>query len=99
MNLTLKEKRVIFQILVLIMKADLVTKQEEIDFLDNVFQEYGLSIDEFDHMDDIDYDYLKNEFSLLSDATKQYAKNVFMQMAKCDGYVDPREVKMIETFN
>ena len=65
MNLTLDDKRTIFQILNLIMKADLVVKQEEVKFLDSVFNEFGLSLDEFDHMDDIDTDYLKKQFAHL----------------------------------
>ena len=75
MNLTLDDKRTIFQILNLIMKADLVVKQEEVKFLDSVFNEFGLSLDEFDHMDDIDTDYLKKQFAHFTNQQKQYAKN------------------------
>lgn len=98
MNLTLKEKRTVYQILVLIMEADLVNRQEEIDFLDKTFSDFGLTFDEFDHMDDIDIDYLKNEFLTFEDAHRQYASELFYEMAKCDGYVDPREIQMIDSF-
>ena len=70
MDLNLNEKRIIFQILVLVMKADLITRNEEIAFLDKVFNEFGLSIEEFDHMDNLDFDYLKKEFSLFSNEHK-----------------------------
>lgn len=93
--ITIKAKRVIFQILILIMKADLVTKDEEIEFLDRVFKEFELSIDEFDHMENIDADSLIKEFALLSCDTKTYARKLFFEMAQCDGFVDPRELSII----
>jgi len=96
MNLTLKEKRIIYQILILIMKADLVNRQEELTFLDKIFHEFNLSIDEFDHMDNIDIDYLIEEMSSFPEECKRYAKKLFMQMAVCDGFVDPREMEIIE---
>ena len=65
MDITLQAKRIIFQILVLIMKADSITKEEEVYVLDRVFAEFGLSLDEFDHMDDLDKDHLIKEFALL----------------------------------
>ena len=98
MNLTLDDKRTIFQILNLIMKADLVVKQEEVKFLESVFNEFGLSLDEFDHMDDIDTDYLKKQFAHFTNQQKQYAKKLFLQMARCDGFVDPREMDTIDYF-
>ena len=96
MTLSINEKRTIFQILVLIMKADMVIKQEESNFLDQVFNEFKLSIEEFDHMDDIDLDYLLKEFSELEDMKKDYARQLCVQMANCDGFLDPRESKIIE---
>ena len=96
MDLNLNEKRIIFQILVLVMKADLITRNEEIAILDKVFNEFGLSIEEFDHMDNLDFDYLKKEFSLFSNEHKCYAINLFKEMSSCDGFVDSREIKIIE---
>lgn len=96
MNLTIQEKRIIYQILILIMKADMITKVEETEFLDSVFNDFNLSIDEFDHMDDVDMDYLVKKFASFADVKKQYAHKLFIDMAKCDGYADPRELKIIE---
>ncbi len=80
------------------MKADLVMQPQETAFLDKAFNDFGLSIDEFDHMDDIDIDYLIKEYSIFSINKKQYAQDLFMKMALCDGYVDPREKEMINIF-
>lgn len=98
MNLSINEKRTIFQILVLIMKADDVIKPEEMTFLDGIFKEFHLSIDEFDHMEEMEIDYLRKDFSFFSDETKDYAKQLFIEMSKCDGFVDPRETLLIENF-
>lgn len=95
-TLTIHERRIIFQILNLIMTADLIVKQDEIDYMDDIFRRFELSVDEFDHMDNIDLDYLKKEFSTLSSKHQEYAKKLFIGMANCDGCLDPRELAIIE---
>lgn len=97
MELNIHEKRTIFQILTLIMKADSVTRTEEIDMLDRIFREYQLTLDEFDHMDDIDSDCIINRFKGFSEEKKEYARALFLEMASCDGNVDPRERLLIES--
>ena len=97
MKLTIEEKRVIFQILNVIMKADLIVRQEELDFLDDIFYRFELSVDEFDHIDNIDIDYLRKEYAGLSNEVKEFAYKLFMDMANCDHYVDPREIAIINT--
>ena len=96
MELTSSEKRTIFHILILIMEADLVIKQEEIDFLDKVIARFGLSVAEFDHTELLDFDNLAKEFSTFSKDKKQDAKEIFLGMAACDGYVDAREKALID---
>lgn len=96
MKLTMEEKRIIFYILVQIMEADNIEDPAEMAFLDRIFHEFNFSIVEFDHMDNLwDLQYLSNEFSKLSQEKKDYSKKIFMEMAACDGYVDPREVSII----
>lgn len=94
-NLTLSEKRTIYRILTLIMKADFILNPAEVTFLDRIFEEFQLSIDEFDHMDDLNFDLLASDFALFSEEKKEYAKKLFVEMSECDGYVDPREVAII----
>ncbi|MCD8203386.1 MAG: hypothetical protein LUD48_07075 [Prevotella sp.] len=77
------------------MKADLVIMPEEVAFLDKIFSDFELSLDEFDHTESLDLDSLSKVFSTFSDEVKSYSKNIFMDMAKCDGYVDPRELSII----
>lgn len=92
---SLSEKRTIYQILTLIMKADFILNPAEVSFLDRVFEEFNMSIDEFDHMEDVEFEELASAFSLFSEDKKKYAKHLFMEMAECDQRVDPREIAII----
>ncbi len=95
-NLTLSEKRTIYNVLTLIMKADCILNPTEVSFLDRVFEDFQLSYDEFDHTEDLDLDVITADFALFSDDIKEYAKQLFVEMSECDGYVDPREVAIIK---
>ena len=94
-NLNLSEKRIIFRILNLIMKADCIINPAEVEYLDKIFNSFQMELSEFDHMEEVELEELINGFSLFPDETKEYAKKIFMEMAECDGYVDPRELTLI----
>lgn len=96
-NLNISEKRVIFRILNLIMKADCVINPAEVEYLDKIFDSFQMELSEFDHMEDVELEELINSFSLFPAETKKYAKKLFMEMAECDGFVDPREIDVINT--
>jgi len=95
-KLTISEKRTIYQILIVIMNADLLIHPAETAFLDKVFLDFGLDIGEFDHADDLDLDYLIHEFAQFSTEAREQAAEIFWDMAKCDGVIDPREAQLIE---
>ena len=97
-NLTISEKRIIFRILNLIMKADFVINPAEVEYLDKIFGMFELELNEFDHMEDVELEELIKGYSQFNTDTKEYAKKLFMQMAECDGYVDPRELVLIDNF-
>lgn len=96
-ELTISEKRVIFQILVLIMRADSILNPSETEYLNKIFHDFKLDISEFDHLEMIDSDYLSYEFSKFSNDKKKYAKKLFVEMSECDGFVDYRELKTINS--
>ena len=96
MELSIDEKRIVFNILVQIMDADLIEDPAEMAYLDKVFHEFNLDLSEFDHMETLDMDYLGAEFSKFEPAKREYSKRLFREMAECDGYVDPREVAIID---
>ena len=96
MWVSIQEKRVIYNILAQIMKADTIINPAEVRFLDEVFYNFNLSLDEFDHMEEVDFDELSLAFSNFSEEKKEYARQMFVEMSECDGYVDPREKSLIE---
>ena len=98
-NLNISEKRIIFRILNLIMKADHVINPAEVEYLDKIFDSFQMELSEFDHMEDVELEELINGFSLFPDETKEYAKKLFMEMAESDGYVDPREIDIINSLD
>ena len=96
LDFSIQEKRVIYNILAQIMKADTIINSAEVRFLDEVFYSFNLSLDEFDHMEEVDFDELSQAFSKFTEEKKDYAKQMFVKMSECDGYVDPREISLIE---
>jgi hypothetical protein len=96
LDFSIQEKRVIYNILAQIMKADTIINPAEVRFLDEVFYNFNLSLDEFDHMEEVDFDELSLAFSNFSEEKKEYARQMFVEMSECDGYVDPREKSLIE---
>ena len=96
-NLNIAEKRIIFAILIAIMEADGIIDPYETEFLDNIFASFGMKDTDLDSIDELDITETINEFRLFSTDKKDYAIDIFMDMAKCDGFVDPREMKIIDT--
>ena len=80
------------------MNADSIIMDEETAFLDKVFNDFGLSVEEFDHMEELDIDLLHKDFILFSNEKKEYAKDLFLGMSSCDGIIDPRETAIIDKF-
>ena len=77
------------------MKADSILNPAEVEFLDKVFADFEMDINEFDHMEEITIEELSSDFSYFTVEKKEYAKKLFVEMSECDGYVDPREVEVI----
>jgi uncharacterized tellurite resistance protein B-like protein len=96
-NLSIREKKIIIAILIEIMDADGVVHPNETAYLDSVIKTFGLDLNDLDCIDEWDYTLVKHEFKSFADDKKQSAINMFLEMAKCDGYADPRELEIIES--
>lgn len=94
-ELTPYEKQVIIVILIAIMEADYMIDPREIDYLDNVISSYDISESELDAIGELDFNQIVSDFKTFEDSKKKEAISLFTEMAKCDGYVDPRELKII----
>lgn len=96
-NFSEQEKRTILQLLILIMEADSIIHPKEIDYINSIVNEFGLSSAEFDHMDMLDFAVLKNEFYVIGEEKKNIAKEYFVNLAKIDGCIHKKELDIIDS--
>lgn len=90
-----KEKRTILQLLTMIMEADTVIDTREIDYINTLLNDFGLTFAEFDHMDMLDFEVLKDEFCNMTKDKRDSAKIYFEEMANVDGNVHVNEMNLI----
>lgn len=91
------EKKTVIAILIAIMEADGIIDPNETEFLDRIISDFEMSESEIDGMDDIDFNLVLKKFDKFSPAKKSECRQIFLDMAKCDGFADPRELKIIES--
>lgn len=89
------EKRIIIAILITIMEADGIIDPHEIDYLDSIILSFGMSELELDTIDELDFNHILSVFKNFDASKKDKASLLFQEMAKCDGYADPRELEII----
>lgn len=94
-----QEKRTILQLLTMIMEADTVIHPKEVEYINSLLKEFGLTSAEFDHMDMLDFAVLKNEFGQMSEDKRNTAKDYFVNMAKVDGSVHINERNIINSLS
>lgn len=100
MTLTNNQKFAIITILSEIMNADGVIHPNEEEFMDKVYVELGITIGDLEDITNIDNIQAKAIIREMSDEQKQYARSLFVSMAKSDGYEHPKETVIIaEIFN
>ncbi len=93
---SIEEKRIIIAILIAIMEADRIIDSHETDFLDDIIKSFKMSEAEMDTIDELDINQVICAFKRLDVDKKHAALVLFLDMAKCDGYVDPRELEIIK---
>lgn len=96
-NYTIDEKRIIVAILIAIMEADGIIDPHETDFLDNIISSFEMNEDNLDSIDEFDFNEIIANFKKFDEQKKSNAISIFIDMAKCDGFADPRELKIIES--
>lgn len=89
------EQRIIIAILIAIMEADGIIDPHETDFLDNIIKEFNMTQEELDQISEYDFNLVIENFKGFNSVKKEKAKTLFLDMAKCDGYVHPDELKII----
>lgn len=94
-ELNLEEKQIVIAILIAIMEADGIIDPHETDYLDKVISLLNMSEVELDTIDELDFNLIVSYFKSFETNKKNFAKSLFLEMAKCDGYADPRELEII----
>jgi uncharacterized tellurite resistance protein B-like protein len=80
------------------MDADFVIHEKESEFLNNIFESFKITESEVSIISSLDLIQCKQVVREMDCEKKQYAINLFEKMASCDGYIDPREMRIIEEF-
>ncbi|MDE5821772.1 MAG: TerB family tellurite resistance protein [Paramuribaculum sp.] len=92
-----QEKYAIVSVLIKIMEADGIIDPHEIEFLDGVLVDLHISEQEMENIQEYDFGQDIAIFKQLSNEKLNAAKELFINMAKCDGYADPRELQIINS--
>jgi uncharacterized tellurite resistance protein B-like protein len=95
---TLHERFAIINILSKIMEADHIIDPREVEFMNKIFLEFEISESDIATINSFEFEQCRSIIRSMAVDKKQNAINLFLEMAKCDGYVDPREIELIEKF-
>lgn len=93
------EQYAIVSILIMIMEADGVIDPNEVKFLNDVLSSFHISESELEMINSYDFNRCREILSGMATGALIKAKLFFTEMAKCDGYADPRELEIIENIN
>lgn len=96
-NYTLSEKYAIVNILSAIMEADTIIHPKEIEYMNNIMESLHIVVSDLDHMEMRDFNLNKLIIQSMSKEKRVEVISLFKQMAECDGYVDPREIDIINS--
>lgn len=94
-NLTENEKYAIVKVLSQIMKADGIIHPKEEEFINKVYTEFGITINDLEDAANIDDIQIKLIIDEMSAANRGYARSLFIGMAESDGYVHQSEAAII----
>lgn len=94
-QLTINEKFAIVSILSQIMKADGIIHPKEEEYMDKVYEDFGITVNDIEDMANMNDIQAINIIKELSEEKQQYARTLFEGMAASDGFVDPREMDII----
>ena len=92
-----QEKYAIVSVLIKIMEADGIIDPHEVEFLDEVLVDLSISEPEMEIIQEYDLGQDIAIIKQLSYEKLNAAKELFINMAKCDGYADQRELQIINT--
>lgn len=97
MDFNKSEQYVIVSVLIAIMEADGIIHPNETSYLNKILQVFSTSESEIEEITPYDPVTTPIILKVMSENKKEEAREIFIGMAKCDGYADPREIKIIDS--
>lgn len=94
-TLTKNEKYAIVNILSQIMKADGIIHPKEEQYINKVYSNFGITINDLEEVANIDDLQAKLIIDEMNTENREYACSLFIGMAESDGYVHPNESAII----
>jgi uncharacterized tellurite resistance protein B-like protein len=96
-NFTISERFAIINILSKIMEADHIIHPNEVAFMDKTLAEFEISESDIATINLYEFEQCRSIIQSLDADKKETAINLFVEMANCDGYADPRELEIIKS--
>lgn len=90
------ERYALIFILMQVMEADSVIHEQEIAFLNRIFIQFEITEQEISIISNLDLQQCESIIMEMESSKKKEAVALFKEMASCDGYIDPRELKIID---
>lgn len=94
---TLTEKYAIINILSTIMEADTVIHPKEIEYMNSIMEKLQIVVSDLDHLEIKDFMLDKQIIREMTSNKRLEAMDIFRRMAEVDGYVDSREIDVINS--
>ena len=91
------EKYAIINILSTIMEADTVIHPKEIEYMNSIMEKLQIVVSDLDHLEIKDFMLDKQIIREMTSNKRLEAMDIFRRMAEVDGYVDSREIDVINS--
>ena len=98
-NYTLSEKYSIINILSAIMEADTIIHPKEIEYMNSIMESLQIFVSDLDHLEMKDFNLDRQTIKNMTEEKRLEALSLFQQMAEIDGFIDPREIDVINSIN
>lgn len=96
-DFTLTEKYAIINILSAIMEADTVIHPKEVEYMNSVMDSLQIVVSDLDHLEIRDFRLDRQIIRDMPNDKRTEAMGLFRKMAEVDGYVDSREIDVINS--
>lgn len=79
------------------MQADAIVHPKELEYMDEVYDKLSITLDAFDHMELMDLQTAKSVICRMTSSQQDEIRKMFETMCAVDGFVDNRELLVIDS--